>query len=189
MNRQKATLAPTVDGLERREVLSAVHHPAAHIANAGGMNRGGPIRVHSGIGPFLSSLGIPSQTSTTRFAAGPFSGGTPNQFFGTGGLGPGLSFVPVATFGGNVPGASSGNGSGGRGGISSFRFNPVRDFSAGGQTVVVGLQGPGIGNFTRDLSIQFRQNSAQAIRPFNAVPGAETTFGPVIVTDRLIFGF
>jgi hypothetical protein len=193
MNRRKTTLSPTVDALERREVLSAGHFQAMHFAHARFMDRGSPIQLQSGVGGFLTSLGIPFQPSTPSFVSGPSFGGTPEQFFGSGGLGPGLSFVPGpsagAGFGGNAPGASFGNGSGGLGMTSPFRFNPVRDFSSNGQTAVVGLQGPGIGNFTSDLSIQFRQHSAEAIRPFNAVPGAETTFGFAIGSGGLIFGF
>jgi hypothetical protein len=202
MNRRKTTLTPSVDGLERREVLSAMHSQSMHFAHARFMDQGSPIQAQTGIGAFLGGLGIPFQPGAPQFVSGPFFGGTPGQFFGSGGLGPGPMFmtgpsvapgfggnVPTASFGGNVPGSSFGLGSGGRGMTSPFRFNPIRDFALGGQTVVVGLQGPGIGNFTSDLSIQFRQHSAQAIRPFNAVPGAETTFGFAIGSDGIVFGF
>ena len=78
---------------------------------------------------------------------------------------PGLTFQsrrPPGVRGGlgNVPPARLSTGTGASVMTPSVALNPPRDHALGRQPVVVGLQGPGIGLFTNNLAIQFRQGSA-----------------------------
>jgi hypothetical protein len=124
-----------------------------------------PSSMNLRIEQFLPRLGFEFRPGSLRLVPDPHDiRGTKAQTF--------AANVPV-----NVPRSLFGTGTGAFGMPLGFGFNPALDPALGREPVVVGLRGPGIGLFTSDLAIQFRQGSAQASQPFNAVPGAGATFG------------
>jgi hypothetical protein len=124
--------------------------------------------ANSGVGQFLSNLGTQLQPMSPQPVRGaPFSG-PQGQTSASGNLGLGR---------GNGPPGQSSTGPGAVGTTGNVILNPARDHALGREPVIVGLQAPGIGMFTSNLAIQFLQNSAQATRPFNEVPGAGASFG------------
>ena len=129
-----------------------------------------------------ASIGLPRvgasslvESLLTRLVPARPGSGAPGQRFNPGDLLGAVSGL------GNVPPARLSTGTGVPARAPSVGLNPTRDHALGRQPVVVGLQGPGIGLFTNSLAIQFRQGSAAASRPFNAVPGAGATFGIAFV--------
>jgi hypothetical protein len=124
-----------------------------------------PSSMNLRIEQFLPGLGIQFRQNSLRLVPDPhLIRGTKAQTF-------------AANVQANAPRGLSGTGTGAFVMPLGFGFNPALDHALGREPVVVGLSGPGIGLFTSDLAIQFRQGSAQASPPFNAVPGAGATFG------------
>ena len=119
-----------------------------------------------------------------RFLPPPFGNGALVHPFNPGGFGAWPMLRPIkglASVSVNAAPAQSSIGTGVPVTTPGVGLNLLQDHALGRQPVVVGLQGPGIGQFANAMAIQFLQGSAGLITPFNAVPGAGATFGIAFV--------
>ena len=94
-----------------------------------------------------------------------------------------------------LPGGSGGGGGGGGGTTAAqpYLINPIRDHAYGRQPLVVGMGGPttdiNAPTFNPNLMIPFVQNTFDAVAPFNATTGVNSSFGIAFLSDLEVYFF
>ena len=86
-----------------------------------------------------------------------------------------------------------GGGTGGTTAVAPYLINPIRDHAYGRQPMVVGMGGPTTDinspTFNPNLMIPFVQNTFDAVAPFNATTGVNSSFGLAFLSDLEVYFF